>query len=139
MDSFPSSDHAAAHAVFAHLAGKWSASILRTLSSEPRRFSQLRSRIAGISEKVLAQTLRELERDGLILRTSYPVVPPHVVYSLTALGATCTMHVATIMTWLSANETAFVRAHCRYDDSAMTADDGVLEACERSTDSGAAA
>src|SRR5258708_31243214 len=72
-------------AVLLHLASKWAALIMRTLSRGERRYSEIRWAIEGISEKMLAQTLRDLERDGLVSRTSYPFVPPHVVYSLTPL------------------------------------------------------
>lgn len=137
MEKLPPPAHPAAHAVFAHLAGKWSASILHILAGAALRFSQLRSRITGVSDKVLAQTLRELERDGLILRTSYPVVPPHVVYSLTPLGDACAEHVAGIFAWLTANENAFVRAQCHYDVATMQPNG--LAACDKPTDSDAAA
>jgi DNA-binding HxlR family transcriptional regulator len=87
-------------AVLVHLASKWAALIMRTLSRGERRYSEIRWAIEGISEKMLAQTLRDLEKDGLVLRTSFPVVPPHVVYSLTPLGEECGRHVATLVGWI---------------------------------------
>jgi DNA-binding HxlR family transcriptional regulator len=87
-------------AVLAHLASKWGSLILRALSRGDRRYSEIRWAIEGISEKMLAQTLRDLERDGLVLRTSYPVVPPHVVYGLTPLGEDCAAHVAGLLRWI---------------------------------------
>jgi DNA-binding HxlR family transcriptional regulator len=90
-------------AVLVHLASKWAALIMRTLSRGERRYSEIRWAIEGISEKMLAQTLRDLERDGLVLRTSYSVVPPHVVYSLTPLGEECAAHVATLLGWIEAH------------------------------------
>ena len=87
-------------AVLVHLASKWAPLILRTLTRGQRRYSELRWAIEGISEKMLAQTLRDLETDGLVLRTSYPVVPPHVVYSLTPLGEDCAVHVASLLRWI---------------------------------------
>jgi DNA-binding HxlR family transcriptional regulator len=87
-------------AVLTHLASKWGSLVLRALSRGQRRYSEIRWAIEGISEKMLAQTLRDLESDGLILRTSYPVVPPHVVYSLTPLGVECAAHVATLLGWI---------------------------------------
>jgi DNA-binding HxlR family transcriptional regulator len=87
-------------AVLVHLAGKWAALIMRTLSRGERRYSEIRAVIEGISEKMLAQTLRDLENDGLVLRTSFPVVPPHVVYNLTPLGEECARHVATLVGWI---------------------------------------
>jgi DNA-binding HxlR family transcriptional regulator len=87
-------------AVLGHLASKWGSLVLRALSRGERRYSEIRWAIEGISEKMLAQTLRDLERDGLVLRTSYPVVPPHVVYSLTPLGEDCATHVAALLGWI---------------------------------------
>lgn len=87
-------------AVLLHLASKWGALVLRTLTRGEKRYSEIRWAIEGISEKMLAQTLRDLEGDGLVLRTSYPVVPPHVVYSLTPLGEECAEHVGTLLHWI---------------------------------------
>src|SRR5580658_1296884 len=86
--------------VLANLATKWAPLILRQLAQGERRCSELRGAIGGVSEKMLAQTLRELERDGLIDRTSSPVIPSHVVYSLPPLGAECAAHVATLLGWI---------------------------------------
>lgn len=66
--------------------GKWKTLILWALSVEPRRFGELRRTVEGISEKVLIQQLRELERDGIVKREVHRQVPPKVVYSLTPLG-----------------------------------------------------
>lgn len=66
--------------------GKWKALILWALSERPRRFAELRRELDGISEKVLIQQLRELERDGVVHREVHEQVPPKVVYSLTADG-----------------------------------------------------
>ncbi|MBV9409014.1 MAG: helix-turn-helix transcriptional regulator [Candidatus Eremiobacteraeota bacterium] len=73
--------------------------IVRQLRRGDRRFAELRHAIDGISEKMLAQTLRTLERNGLVLRTSYDVVPPHVSYSLTPLGHECAEHVSQLLLW----------------------------------------
>ena len=70
-----------------HLANKWSMLVLHCLSEGLHRFSELRQRIEGVSEKMLAQTLKILEQDGLILRTVYPTVPPKVEYQLTFEGS----------------------------------------------------
>lgn len=67
--------------------GKWKPLVLWTLAVAPRRFGALRREVEGVSEKVLAQQLRELERDGLVHREVHDEVPPKVVYSLTPLGA----------------------------------------------------
>jgi DNA-binding HxlR family transcriptional regulator len=85
--------------VLDRIADKWTVLILGLLEDGPRRFSGLQRGIDGISQKVLTQTLRELERDGLISRTVYPQVPPHVEYDLTALGRTLSEPIATIRHW----------------------------------------
>ena len=73
------------------IADKWSVIVIYALSKqETRRYSELQRIIGGISQKMLTQTLRKLERDGLVERHVYPVVPPKVEYSLTPLGKTLT-------------------------------------------------
>ncbi|HTW83942.1 MAG TPA: helix-turn-helix domain-containing protein [Candidatus Sulfotelmatobacter sp.] len=86
--------------VLSKLATKWASLVLRQLAGGERRYSQIRDAIGGISEKMLAQTLRELERDGLVRRTSFPVVPPHVVYALTPLGRDCAEQVSALVNWI---------------------------------------
>jgi DNA-binding HxlR family transcriptional regulator len=66
--------------------GRWKTEILWMLEQEPCRFNELRRRIPGISQKMLTQQLRQLERDGLVNREHFPVIPPRVEYSMTALG-----------------------------------------------------
>lgn len=102
-------------AVLANLASKWSPLVLRQLGHGEKRYSQLRHAIEGVSEKMLAQTLRELERDGLILRTKFEVVPPHVVYSLTPLGRECSAHIGPLLAWIEANVQGFKGARRHYD------------------------
>jgi DNA-binding HxlR family transcriptional regulator len=102
-------------AVLDHLASRWGSLVLRQLMRGERRYSELRSAIGGISEKMLAQTLRELERDGLISRTSYPVVPPHVVYALTPLGQECAAHVGALVRWIEIHVRDLQVARRTYD------------------------
>lgn len=66
--------------------GKWTLVVVTRLRSETRRFNELRREIVGISQKTLTSTLRDLERDGFILRTMFPTIPPRVDYELTELG-----------------------------------------------------
>ena len=68
------------------IADKWTALVIRSLAGGTLRYSDLERRVGGISQKMLTQTLRSLERDGLVERKVYPVVPPRVEYSLTRLG-----------------------------------------------------
>jgi DNA-binding HxlR family transcriptional regulator len=74
--------------VLDRIADKWTALIIQVLANGTQRYAELRRTIGGISQKMLTQTLRSLERDGLVLRKVHPVVPPKVEYSLTRLGRT---------------------------------------------------
>ena len=69
-----------------HVTGRWGGLTLGALHEVPLRFNELRRRVDGVSEKMLSQTLRALERDGLVVRDAQPVNPPHVTYRLTGLG-----------------------------------------------------
>src|SRR4051812_32839380 len=75
-----------ARALLEILAEKWALLLVHMLASGPARTAELRRRIGGISDKMLIQTLRRLERSGFVARHAYPEVPPRVEYSLTALG-----------------------------------------------------
>src|SRR5436853_4046010 len=74
--------------VLDRIADKWTALIIQVLGQGTRRYAELQREIGGISQKMLTQTLRSLERDGLVQRTVHPVVPPKVEYTLTKLGRT---------------------------------------------------
>ena len=74
--------------VLDRIADKWTALIIQVLAHGTQRYAELRRTIGGISQKMLTQTLRSLERDGLVVRKVHPVVPPKVEYSLTKLGRT---------------------------------------------------
>ena len=77
--------------------------ILVALRDGTHRFSDLRRKMGGVSEKMLAQSLQALEQDGFINRVSYPVVPPHVEYSLTPLGEQVSDKVAALADWIEMN------------------------------------
>lgn len=81
------------------LADKWTVLIVGTLERGPLRFGQLRDAIDGISEKMLTQTLRSLERDGLVARRDHGTMPPQVDYRLTEIGTTLAAPVAAIRAW----------------------------------------
>ena len=85
------------------LANKWSALALGALEQGPQRFGAIRSRLQGISPKVLTHTLRQLEQHGLVDRTIYPAVPLHVEYSLTDLGHDACRPLAQLRTWVEEN------------------------------------
>lgn len=89
--------------VLKHVTSRWGVLVLMVLLDGTHRFSDLRRRVGGVSEKMLAQTLQWLEADGFVLRTSYPVVPPHVEYSLTPLGGEVARQVAGLADWIEEN------------------------------------
>jgi DNA-binding HxlR family transcriptional regulator len=98
------SDKCPSREVLSHVTSRWGVLILVALKDgQSHRFSELRRTINGVSEKMLAQTLKHLELDGFVLRTSFPVVPPHVEYSLTDLGLQVTEHVAGLSDWIEDN------------------------------------
>ena len=86
-----------------HVTSKWGVLILVSLSEGEQRWSELRRRAEGISEKMLAQTLKTLERDGLVRRTAQPVIPPRVDYSLTDRGYELSGHLIPLVGWAFTN------------------------------------
>ena len=86
-----------------HVTSKWGVLVLVSLTDGPQRWSELRRRAEGISEKMLAQTLRTLESDGFVLRDAQPVIPPRVDYSLTERGRDLTERLLPLMGWIAEN------------------------------------
>ena len=86
--------------VMRHLTSRWGILVLIALSQKTCRFSELRHTIHGVSERMLSQTLQWLEGDGMVLRIAYPVVPPHVEYSLTPLGREAADKVVALADWV---------------------------------------
>jgi len=98
------SDKCPSRDVLKHVTSRWAVLVLLALKGgETHRFSELRRTINGVSEKMLAQTLQALELDGFVLRVSYPVVPPHVEYSLTVSGIQVAEHVVGLADWIEEN------------------------------------
>ncbi len=95
------------------IANKWTALVIYSLGQGPMRHSALRRRIGGISQKMLTQTLRNLERNGLVTRRIYPVVPPRVEYSLTSLGQTLSEPLKAICRWSERHFTELHAARAR--------------------------
>ncbi|MFM1345306.1 helix-turn-helix domain-containing protein [Yersinia proxima] len=89
--------------VLKHVTSRWGVLVLIALSNETLRFSALRRKIGGVSEKMLAQTLQNLEEDGFVDRIAYLVVPPHVEYKLTPLGKEVQEQVEGLAVWLEEN------------------------------------
>jgi DNA-binding HxlR family transcriptional regulator len=97
------------------VADKWSLLAIALLEQQTLRFSELQKRIDGISQRMLTVTLRQLERDGLVTRTVYPVVPPRVEYSLTALGCTLLSTIQSLVTWTEDHQAEIAAARAEYD------------------------
>jgi DNA-binding HxlR family transcriptional regulator len=89
--------------VLDHVTSKWGVLVLVSLSDGPQRWSELRRRAEGISEKMLAQTLRTLEADGFVHRDAQPVIPPRVAYSLTDRGTELVALLLPLFGWVVAN------------------------------------
>lgn len=99
------------------VASKWTALAIGALEGEPKRFGELKRRLDGISQKMLTQTLRTLERDGLVLRTVYPSVPLRVEYQLTELGRSLIEPLASLRTWAQRNYESVAEARETFDAS----------------------
>lgn len=104
--------------VLDRLADKWVVLILGRLALRPMRFNQLRRDIQGVSQKVLSQSLKKLERDGLLHRRAFPTVPVTVEYSITPLGETLAARIAEIARWAEQHIEAVQEAQKRYDAAA---------------------
>lgn len=109
MDDCPVRD------VLDHIGGKWNSLMLLALADGPMRFSQLRRFIPDISQRMLTQTLRDLQRDGYLLRTVYPTLPPSVEYRLTDLGVSLLSPLRALVQWSQSNHAAIRDARRDYD------------------------
>jgi len=99
----------------ARIANKWTAMIVIALSKGPLRFGQVRQAVDGISGKVLADTLRDLHRDGLVSRTAYDEMPPRVEYELTPLGHTLREPLTALGRWAETHIEQVETARAAYD------------------------
>jgi len=97
------------------IGGRWTVLIVGALGDGTLRFSDLQRRVQGISQKMLTQTLRSLERDGFVTRTAYPVVPPHVEYELTPLGRSLQDPLRALERWAVENMDTVVSRQGDYD------------------------
>jgi DNA-binding HxlR family transcriptional regulator len=104
--------------VLDRIADKWTVLVLGLLSQRPRRFNQLRREIDGLTQKMLSQTLKALERDGLVARKVIPSAPVTVEYSITPLGATLSATVDELQRWALDHIGEVVQAQRRYDAAA---------------------
>ncbi|WP_082584748.1 helix-turn-helix domain-containing protein [Caulobacter sp. Root655] len=107
--------------VIDHLGDKWSTLLLIALADGPRRFGVLRRTVPDISQRMLTQTLRDLQRDGLIARQVFPTKPPSVEYSLSPMGTSLLEPLAVLVTWAERNHADIRAARTRYDAEAAAA------------------
>lgn len=103
--------------VLNRIADKWTVLVVSSLEIGTKRFSTLQREIGGVSQKMLTQTLRGLERDGLITRTIYPSVPPKVEYALTPLGRTLVTLLNAIRIWSETHIEEVLKAQAAYDNA----------------------
>ncbi|POH33461.1 MULTISPECIES: helix-turn-helix domain-containing protein [Sinorhizobium] len=103
--------------VLDRIGDKWSTLILGTLAAGPHRFSAIKRAIPEISKRMVAQTLRDLERDGLIARTVFPTKPPSVEYRLTPLGETILEPLAVVVRWADRSHAEIEKARSAFDRS----------------------
>ena len=105
----------AVHEVLSQIGDKWTVLIVRSLNDRPRRFSELKRDVEGISQRMLTLNLKTLERDGFITRTVYPTVPPRVDYELTPLGHSLSEPLGVIAQWAITNRQRIVDARIAFD------------------------
>ena len=108
--------------------GKWDLVVIASLKSGAVRFNTLRSEIGGISQKMLSSTLRELERDGFVIRTQFNSIPPRVEYELTALGHELLVYVETWVRFVKTHHLTVKAAREEFDRVHGTSPDGHKQA-----------
>src|ERR1700687_391282 len=112
-----SNPHAACRAQVATLArigDKWTVMVVGSLSKGPIRYSEIRRRVEGISQRMLTLTLKGLEQDGLVTRTMYPTIPPRVDYELTKLGRKLIVPLQALSEWAGENRRAMLGAREKF-------------------------
>ena len=109
------------------IADKWTVLIVSQLADGTYRFGEIRRKVGGISPKVLTQTLRALERDGILVRRIYASVPPKVEYSLTPLGRTLTELFTAVQDWAETHIESVVDAQKRFDQRSEEIEEVYLE------------
>jgi DNA-binding HxlR family transcriptional regulator len=103
--------------VLTRVGDKWTLLTITVLASGPLRFTALHEQVAGISQRMLSQTLRALTRDGLVIRTAYPEVPPRVEYALTPLGRSLSEAVDGLVHWVRGHQSDIVRNRDEFDQA----------------------
>jgi len=111
----PCNEHCPSRDLIGLVGDKWTLLVMRAVGEGIRRNGDLKRRVEGISQKMLTQTLRGLERNGLVARRDMQTVPPHVEYTLTPLGTSLRAALSEIDRWLEANLEAFKQARCAFE------------------------
>ncbi len=111
-------------ALLDRIGDQWTVLIVGVLGDGPLRFTEIGKRVRGISQKVLTQTLRSLVRDGILIRTAYPEIPPHVEYELTTLGRNLAEPLEMLDKWARANMDEVLAARKSYDSVNLSRADG---------------
>lgn len=124
--------HYGSRQVLELLAEKWAALVFYTLAQRTHRHGELRWEVAGISQKVLTQTLRRLERGGLVPRTVYDVVPPRVEYALTPLGQALGELLAAVCAWAEGHYPEIEEARARYASAGSAVSNAAALSARRS-------
>jgi DNA-binding HxlR family transcriptional regulator len=101
--------------VLDHIGDKWTTLILIVLAAQPRRFSEMHRGVPDISKRMLTQTLRQLERDGMVTRHVFPTKPPSVEYRLSSLGRSVLVPLAALVQWAESSHAGIARARARFD------------------------
>jgi DNA-binding HxlR family transcriptional regulator len=101
--------------VLSRVGDKWTVLVVSTLGDGPKRFNELRRALGSISQRMLTLTLRALERDGLVTRTVFPIIPPRVDYELTRLGRSLLEPVSELGSWALKNRPAIQNARRQFD------------------------
>ncbi len=101
--------------MLARLGDKWSVLVIMMLRGGPKRFSELKREVVGISQRMLTLTLRALERDGVVRRTVFTTVPPSVEYELTDLGQSFAEPIVALGSWVFSNHTLIQKARDEFD------------------------
>lgn len=115
VSDIESHDCRAVSGILSRIGDKWSVLIIQRLGEGPRRFNEIKRIIGGISQRMLTLTLRNLERDGLVVRTVTPTVPPRVDYALTELGRDLLIPVSALGQWAIQHTPCIAAARARFD------------------------
>jgi DNA-binding HxlR family transcriptional regulator len=107
--------------VLSRIGDKWTVLVVRSLGEGPKRFNELKRLVGGISQRMLTLTLKSLERDGLLIRTVTPTIPPRVDYELTDLGRSLLVPVGALGEWAIANMKSIEAARERFDGTSKGA------------------